>query len=126
MERIDEVTVFLATTRILLGVDFKAVDIVIFTSPFNDLAALLQGGGRGGRRRPDGMRSRVQVYQLWNNSDIAANSKVSPMMAQVCRSADNCCTTQQLSKHFAISKVSSVDHLDRNRDWCCHYCDTQL
>ena len=107
----------------LLGIDFKAVDVVIFTSPFEDVAALLQGGGRGGRRRADGMRSRVQVYQLFNNSDISSNSKVSPKMTEICRSADTSCTTQQLSKHFAISKVSTLDHLDRS-EWCCNYCDT--
>ena len=48
MARMDEVTVFLATTRVLLGMDFKNIDLVLFASPFNDVASLLQGGGGDG------------------------------------------------------------------------------
>ena len=122
MARIEQITVCLATTRVLLGMDFKNIDIVIFVSPFNDVAALLQGGGRGGRRRLDGKRGLVQVYQLYNSSDYGANMKMTSTMAQLCKSAETSCTTKQLAAHFAVPTVTVVGDLVRE-EWCCHFCD---
>ena len=122
MARIDEVTVCLATTRVLLGMDFKEIDIVIFASPFNDVAALLQGGGRGGRRRLDSKRGQVQVYQLYNSSDYGANMNLTSAMAQLCKSADTSCTTKQLREHFAVPIGTNVEDLEKTW-WCCHFCD---
>ena len=122
LERLEQVTVILATTRVLLGMDFKKIDIVIFAGPFNDMASLLQGGGRGGRRRPDGLRGLVQVYQLYTSSDYGANAKLTPAMRDLCKSASSCCTTKVLEDHFAVQTPQSTD---RRRDWCCNYCDGQ-
>ena len=125
MARMDEVTVFLATTRVLLGMDFKNIDLVLFASPFNDVASLLQGGGRGGRRRMDGMRGLVQVYQLYNSSDYGANTKVSEMMASLCKSADTSCTTKQLEEFFAVPSPT-MSNSNENNQWCCHFCDGKM
>ena len=48
--RSDEYSTYFASNRMLMGVDKKDIDIVIFTQPFNKPATTVQGGGRGGRR----------------------------------------------------------------------------
>ena len=121
-ERLQEVTIILATTRVLLGMDFHGVDIIIFASPFNEVGALLQGGGRGGRRRPDGRRGLVQVYQLFNTSDIGANTKVTNMMVQLCRDAESNCTTSKLRAYYSVPSLTNTGDQAKG-SWCCHNCD---
>ena len=61
--RKDEYFIYYASNRMLMGVDKKDIDIVIFTQPFNKPATTLQGGGRGGRRlkeKQDGLNDQVE------------------------------------------------------------------
>jgi len=59
--RLNEYNIIMATTRLLLGINISDVSMVIFAQPFAELEALVQGAGRGGRKRSDGLRSQVQV-----------------------------------------------------------------
>ena len=62
--RLNEYNIILATTRLLLGVNISNVSLVIFAQPFDQVEAVVQGGGRGGRKRSDGLRSTVQVSSI--------------------------------------------------------------
>ena len=64
VERLNQYEIILATTRLLLGVNISDISLVIFVQPFGEVEALVQGGGRGGRKRTDGMRNNVQVWSL--------------------------------------------------------------
>ena len=43
--RRDEISLYHASNRLLMGADLKSMDIAIFCQPFDSPAALLQGGG---------------------------------------------------------------------------------
>ena len=61
VERLNSYNIILATTRLLLGVNISNISIVIFVQPYGEVEALVQGAGRGGRKRSDGLRGKVQV-----------------------------------------------------------------
>ena len=71
----DDISLYVTTSKMLLGVSVPGISVVCFLRPMNMLHYILQGGGRGGRKsgRTDGLREKVVVYVLWNNSDIANN-----------------------------------------------------
>ena len=70
-----DISLFITTSKMLLGVDVPDISVVIFLRPLNMLHYIIQGGGRGGRKTgiSNGLRKRVIVYILWNKSDIASN-----------------------------------------------------
>ena len=70
-----DITLFISTSKMLMGVSVPDISVVIFLRPLNMIHYILQGGGRGGRRtgQDHGMRQKVIVYVLWNKSDIANN-----------------------------------------------------
>ena len=75
-----EISLFITTSVMLCGVDLPCVDIVVILRPFGHLGSCVQAGGRGGRMRPDGMKSLVAVYMLFNATDIRDNAKfVTPL-----------------------------------------------
>ena len=103
----------------LLGIDLPDIDIVIFLRPYNQLAALVQGGGRGGRKLGNGMRRRVQVYQLFNPQDFTSQNKLmSPDMKRICYSGD---CTRNLMKDYFAGDSELQDAVTRGH--CCHICD---
>ena len=73
----EDISLFITTTKMLMGVDISGISIVIFLRPLNMVHYVVQGAGRGGRRLGDnsGLRAKVVCYLLWNNSDIASNVK---------------------------------------------------
>ena len=73
----DDISLYISTTKMLMGVNVPGISVVIFLRPLNMMHYVLQGAGRGGRRTGDssGMRSKVVAYLLWNNSDISSNVK---------------------------------------------------
>ena len=102
----------------LLGIDLAEIDMVIFLRPYNQVAALVQGGGRGGRKTADGKRRRVQVYQFYNNQDFTSQNKLmSSDMKRICTSSE--CTRRLLKEYFAGDSGELSDVLDD----CCHNCD---
>ena len=126
--RASEISLYLSSNKMLLGIDLADIDVVIFARPYNQPAALVQGGGRGGRRLENGKRRLVQVYQLFNSQDFTSQNKMmSPDMKRICESQE--CTRQLLKEYFvgdSDSKdveddggvVGSVGH-------CCHNCDRE-
>ena len=70
-----DISLFISTSKMLMGVSVPGISVIIFLRPLNMLHYILQGGGRGGRRTGcnDGLRQKVVVYILWNKSDIANN-----------------------------------------------------
>ena len=72
-QRRGEITLYLTTSVMLLGLDFEDVDIVGMIRPLNHCHYVVQAAGRGGRNMGNGMRKKVVFYLLYNNSDIGAN-----------------------------------------------------
>ena len=126
MERMNEYDIIYATTRLLLGYDLDKIDFVILLTPFGEVSSVLQGGGRGGRRKVSGLRSTVQIYQLWNGSDLTKmNKTMTETMRSLCRTASTSCTRKLLRKHFHIGKGEPEEQVV-NPLWmgCCTYCDS--
>ena len=120
-DRVSEISLYLSTNKMLLGVDLPNIDIIIFLRPFNQVAALIQGGGRGGRKRIDGLRSSVQVYQFFNSQDFSSNNReMSPDMRRICQS--NQCTRALLEEYFA-GETKSKENIIKQPFSCCHHCD---
>lgn len=115
-ERSSEISLYLSSNKMLMGIDLEEIDIVIFLRPFNQLSALIQGAGRGGRRQGNGLRRRVQVYQLYNTQDFN-DRHMSLKMKEICLSTD--CTRKLLKNHFVGE--STQDSVKDGH--CCHCCD---
>ena len=122
-DRASEISLYLSSNKMLLGIDLPKIDIIVFIKPYNQVAALVQGGGRGGRKMENGMRRRVQVYQLFNSQDLTSQNKsMSDDMRRICKSKE--CTRLLLEKYFVGGKkdkslLGPVKH-------CCHNCDLKL
>ena len=121
--RAPEISLYLSSNKMLLGIDLDRVDVVIFLHPYNQPAALIQGGGRGGRRNESNMRRRVQVYQFFNSQDLASSNKqMSPMMREIC--LGKTCTRKVMKDFFIGSDEETSEEL---QDYtCCHNCDLQV
>ena len=110
----------------LLGLDLKQIDMVIFLQPYNEVAPVLQGGGRGGRKKLNGFRNTVQVYQLWNPEDLTTRNKLmSTDMRTLCRSGTTACTKEFLTKIYKIGKEGRQEPVEERevQDDCCMYHD---
>ena len=116
-ERASEISLYLSSNKMLLGIDLADIDVVIFLRPYNQPAALVQGGGRGGRRMENGKRRRVQVYQFFNSQDFTTQNKMmSPDMKRICQSQE--CTRKLLKDYFVGQSEEEGDQGN-----CCHNCD---
>ena len=120
-ERAAEISLYLSSNKMLMGIDLPQIDIVIFARPYNQLAALVQGGGRGGRKMANGMRKRVVVYQLFNSQDFTSQNKLmSPDVRRICQS--NECTRALLMDYFT-GNSETQEALEVDPKFCCHNCD---
>ena len=120
-ERAAEISLYLSSNKMLLGVDLSNIDIVIFLRPYNQPAALVQGGGRGGRRQENGKRRRVQVYQFFNSQDLTVqNKEMSPDMRRMCLSVK---CTRSMMKEFFVGNSEPGEPQEQDPKHCCHYCD---
>ena len=121
-DRSSEISLYLTTNKMLLGIDLAEIDLVIFLRPYNQPAALIQGGGRGGRRLESGKRRRVQVYQFFNSQDFSSQNKMmSPDMKRICLSKD--CTRKLLKEYFVGDEEEEEDVGEEVKRHCCHNCD---
>ena len=125
-DRASEISLYLSSNKMLLGIDIPKIDIIIFLKPYNQVAALVQGGGRGGRRMENGMRRRTVVYQFYNSQDLSCQNKsMSEDMKRICRSRE--CTRLLLENYFVGSKKEEEDKQDLGpKKHCCHNCDLKL
>ena len=121
--RAAEISLYLTSNKMLLGIDLDAIDMVIFLRPYNQPAALVQGGGRGGRKLANGKRRRVQVYQFFNSQDFTSRNKLmSPEMKKICQSEE--CSRFLLQNHFVgNSEQQEEEVVDKNH--CCNSCDSR-
>ena len=129
-QRKDDITLYLASNKMLLGTDQKNIDMIIFCRPFNQPAGLIQGAGRGARRTTTGFRSSVQVYQLYNSSDLTIKNKdMSADMRRLCRESRSTCTKAALRQIFAGDSSGQVElgeqEKQQQRQNCCHFHDLQ-
>ena len=125
-ERSSEISLYLSSNKMLLGIDLADIDIVIFLRPYDQPSALVQGGGRGGRKLRNGKRKLVQVYQLFNAQDIGSGFKnMSAKVREICLSKE--CTRSVLKKYFVgyDEEVKEVGSTIRSTH-CCHNCDLNL
>ena len=129
-ERSDDITLFLASNKMLMGRDPKKIDSVIFTGPYNQPAAIIQGAGRGARRDGSGFRGAVQVYLLYNTSDLTQKNKdMSSIMRRLCTESETSCTKALLREVFggdSFRGKGSVDGLleqQQQEQHCCSWHD---
>ena len=123
-ERVSEISLYLSSNKMLLGVDLPEIDIIIFLRPYNQPSALVQGGGRGGRRQENGMRRMVQVYQFFNSQDFSSlNKEMSPDMRRICVSEE---CTRPLLKEFFVGDSEPHEENDEVLTNCCHQCDIKV
>ena len=124
-ERSSEISLYLSSNKMLLGIDLAKIDVVIFLRPYNQVAALVQGGGRGGRRMENGKRRRVQVYQFFNSQDFTSQNKLmSPDMKRICLSQE--CTRVLLKDYFVGNSEEMEEDGTKEENHCCHNCDKNL
>ena len=124
-ERCNDISLYLSSNKMLLGIDLADIDIIIFVRPYDQLSALVQGGGRGGRKMVNGKRRLVQVYQLFNAQDLSSNIKtMSPMVREMCLSKQ--CTRKLLRSYFVRSSNESEDDTPYGSSHCCHNCDRNV
>ena len=124
-ERSSEISLYLSSNKMLLGIDLAKIDVVIFLRPYNQVAALVQGGGRGGRRMENGKRRRVQVYQFFNSQDFTSQNKLmSPDMKRICLSQE--CTRVLLKDYFVGNSEQLEEDGTKEENHCCHNCDKML
>ena len=120
-ERSSEISLYLSSNKMLLGIDIPNIDVIIFVRPYDQVSALIQGGGRGGRKLASGKRRKVQVYQLYNAQDLGAQNKaMSNMMRNICRSKE---CTRSLLKNYFVGCDDGTDFENVDPSHCCHNCD---
>ena len=71
--RMEEITLYHASNRMLLGTNVPNLGLAIFCQPFDTAAALVQGAGRLSRRTLLGYRTAGQVYMLFNGQVLKLN-----------------------------------------------------
>ena len=124
-ERSADISLYLSSNKMLLGIDLAKIDVIIFLRPYNQLAALVQGGGRGGRRMENGKRRKVQVYQFFNSQDFTTQNKLmSPEMKRICQSEE--CTRMLLKDFFVGNSEEHEEEMVVDVNHCCHSCDQKF
>ena len=113
-ERSGEISLYLTTSVMLMGINLQNIEVVIMVRPFSQLHSLVQACGRGGRKMAEKGRKRVVFYLLWNKSDIADNVDISPAVRELCMTEK--CLKEVLMDHFGTEG-------SMGGDWCCSNCD---
>ena len=123
-ERSSDISLYLSSNKMLLGIDLANIDVIIFLRPYDQPSALVQGGGRGGRKSESGKRRMVQVYQLFNSQDLGKQHKsMSPMMRKICLSKE--CTRNLLTSFFVGNSQEKAVPIPVYPSHCCHNCDRE-
>ena len=111
-----EISLYLSTAVMLMGIDLKDIEVVVMVRPFSMLHSMVQACGRGGRKMIDKFRKRVIFYLLFNNSDIGANMDVSPAVRDFCLT--DSCLKKMLMDYFGTTG-------EHGGTWCCSNCDNE-
>ena len=118
-KRRESISLYIATSVMLLGLDLQDIDIVGMIRPFNHCHDILQAAGRGGRKLGDlGKRRKVVFYMIYNKSDISsAVPGMSMEVREFCKSKE--CLKLYLKSVFGFPVESATESLS---DWCCSNC----
>ena len=115
-DREGEISLYLSTAVMLMGIDLSNIQIVGMVRPFENLHSLVQACGRGGRRTGAKGRQKVVFFLLYNKSDIAENTDTSKEVREFCLTKD--CLKKFLMNYFGSSgKIGG--------EWCCSNCDAK-
>ena len=102
-QRRDNITLYLASNKMLLGTDLSRIDLVILCAPYDQPAAMLQAAGRMSRRTGRPYRTAGQLYLLFNGSDLSSNNKnMSSTVRRLCREGSTSCTRDLLEVAFTV------------------------
>ena len=116
-KRRSSISLYLATSVMLLGLDLEEVDIIGMIRPFNHCHDILQAAGRGGRKvESSGKRRKVVFYLLFNQSDI------SDAVPGLTEEVKGFCRTDSCLKMFLKKIFGFPNQLSSNSDWCCSNC----
>ena len=115
-QRRGEISLYLSTSVMLLGLDFSDVDIIGMVRPFNMLHYVVQAAGRGGRNMGNGQRRSVLFYLLWNRNDIGNN------VPGLSTEMKDFCETQSCLKLFLRNYFGSTSPVSSASSWCCSNC----
>ena len=115
--RSGDITLFLSTSVMLMGIDCSNIDWVVMIRPFSMLHSMVQACGRGGRKQLDNFRRRVVFFLLFNNSDIGNNIDVSEEVRSYCRTTG--CLKEALMEYFGTEGQTG-------NSWCCSNCDRNV
>ena len=116
-QRRSSISLYLATSVMLLGLDLEDIDIVGMIRPFNHCHDILQAAGRGGRKLGDlGKRRKVVFYMIFNKSDISSNV---PGLSTDVREF---CMTKGCLKLFLKNVFGFTGSAGAENGWCCSNC----
>ena len=110
-----DITLYLTTAVMMMGIDLDKVEIVGMVRPFSMLHNLVQACGRGGRKTERMGRQRVVFYLLFNRNDIGENVDISPAVREFCLTTE--CLKKALMVYFGAQG-------DTGGEWCCSNCDS--
>ena len=117
-QRRGEINLYITTSVMLLGLDFKDIDIIGMIRPLNHCHYVVQAAGRGGRNMGNGLRRKVVFFLLYNRSDISTNVPgLSADMREFCETKT--CLKRFLREYFGFGSSSSC-----LASWCCSNCGT--
>ena len=111
-----QISLYLTTAVMLMGLDLHDIQIIGMVRPFAKLHSLVQACGRGGRRMDDQGRQKVVFYLLFNKSDIGENIDISSEVRNFCLTED--CLKKSLMDYFGTEGSTGGD-------WCCSNCDVK-
>ena len=109
-----EITLYLTTSVMLMGIDLADIQIIGMVRPFGTIHSIVQACGRGGRNTGDDLRQKVVFYLVYNRSDIGENTNVTPSVRDFCLTEN--CLKKTMMDFFGTS--GSWGDL-----WCCSNCD---
>ena len=110
------ISLYLATSVMLLGLDLEEVDIIGMIRPFNHCHDILQAAGRGGRKVESSGKRKVVFYLLFNQSDV------SDAVPGLTEEVKGFCRTDSCLKMFLKKIFGFPNQLNSNSDWCCSNC----
>ena len=113
-DRESEITLYLTTAVMLMGIDLADIQVIGMVRPFSTIHSIVQACGRGGRNLGDGKRQKVVFYLLYNKSDLGENMAVSPSVRNFCLT--DSCLKKSMMDFFGTEG-------SYGGDWCCSNCD---
>ena len=116
-ERSGEISLYLTTAVMMMGINLENIQIVGMVRPFSMIHSLVQACGRGGRKTNEAGRQRVVFFLIYNRSDISDSVDISPAVRNFCLTND--CLKKTMMEYFGSTG-------DSGDSWCCSNCDRNM